>query len=1057
MHARMTGKDCRAAGVRNHPGRAVLTGRPTQRTRRPVWVRARRSAADVFCGLLAVTLLAAVLAGVPYALVTVLGLPVPHGLPPMSEFTRQLGVIPILRILSVIVCAAWLQLAVCVLVEIRAAIRGVGLPARVPLSGRTQDFAHWLITAAVLLFSAGTAIAPALLPRGTAPPLAPQAAVAAAAPVRATTAQPASTDRPAPQVTHARAITADPARKIYIVQPPEGRHHDSLWEIAQRHLGDGHRYREIFEMNTGRIQPDGATLTIASLIRPGWILDMPPDADGPGIRNVHENAPGPPSAQHRRPPGPSAGHSSASSSAPGQHPPQAALQCRTQPVHGHARTHTVVQGDDLWRIAVHYLGDGERWHEIYTLNRGRPQPDGRSLTDPNLIYPGWVLQLPAGRHRNTTAPQQRPTPPKPRPGQRSSPEPSSAPSPHTSTMPSSRSSAVPSRPAEPHQRHETHSPVVELPSGVLIGVSLASALGAAIALTRLHQRRRRQPASVPGTAPAEPGLSPALRRVRQAHLAHHGQTGLDADIDTKLTPSNGGSHAASTRPGNHDAEWEIPPRELVSTEAINVATRGGNEVALRLDCAPGIGIEGPGAEGTVRAIVVTLLARRTKDHGEVILAGADARRVLAPGLAGTGLASVPGLVIAPSLEDALTRLEAEIVHRRRLLDDESDTTDLASYRAAHPEALPTVLLVAAVQQPSAGRLTAALTLGRQLGITGVLLGSWPSGPGCTVAGDGQVTVVTGRELQQLSGARMFQLAPEEAAEMLATLSAADDAEAAATPAPPPREVMRGHAADEPDGSRPVRLRILGPPSVEVGGQPITKGLRTKAYELLAYLACHRDGATTETILEALWPGLPTRRANVIFHAVITNIRQVLRSATGASEAGFVPWIRERYRIDAALIDVDLWRFQAALGKAAHADNDGTRQDELRTAAALWRGEFTAGHDGEWIDSWRETLRRDAADVLTRLAQMHGNESPDEAIALLERATTIERYQESLYRRIIQIQGKLGRRDAARRTYHLLESRLAEIDAEPDETTVALLHEVLHPPSDGHGSVGSVDS
>ncbi len=141
MHARMTGKDRWAAGVRSHPRRAVLTGRPVRRTRRPVWVRARRSAADVFCGLLAVALLAAVLAGVPYALVTVLGLPVPHGLPPMSAFTRQLDVMPLLRILSVIVWAAWLQLAVCVLVEVRAAIRGVGLPARVPLSGRTQDFA----------------------------------------------------------------------------------------------------------------------------------------------------------------------------------------------------------------------------------------------------------------------------------------------------------------------------------------------------------------------------------------------------------------------------------------------------------------------------------------------------------------------------------------------------------------------------------------------------------------------------------------------------------------------------------------------------------------------------------------------------------------------------------------------------------------------------------------------------------------------------------------------------------------------------------------------------
>ena len=27
-----------------------------------------------------------------------------------------------------------------------------------------------------------------------------------------------------------------------------------------------------------------------------------------------------------------------------------------------------------------YLGNGERWHEIYNLNRGRPQPGGGTLT-----------------------------------------------------------------------------------------------------------------------------------------------------------------------------------------------------------------------------------------------------------------------------------------------------------------------------------------------------------------------------------------------------------------------------------------------------------------------------------------------------------------------------------------------------------------------------------------------------------------------------------------------------------------------------------------------------
>ena len=74
--------------------------------------------------------------------------------------------------------------------------------------------------------------------------------------------------------------------KIYVVQPPDGRYHESLWEIAQNHLGDGRRYREIFDLNKDRVQPDGSKLTIASLIRPGWILRMPRDARGPGIKVV---------------------------------------------------------------------------------------------------------------------------------------------------------------------------------------------------------------------------------------------------------------------------------------------------------------------------------------------------------------------------------------------------------------------------------------------------------------------------------------------------------------------------------------------------------------------------------------------------------------------------------------------------------------------------------------------------------------------------------------------------------------------------------------------------
>ncbi|MGH3417884.1 MAG: LysM peptidoglycan-binding domain-containing protein, partial [Actinocrinis sp.] len=67
------------------------------------------------------------------------------------------------------------------------------------------------------------------------------------------------------------------------VEPPGGRHHDSLWDIAQRYLGDGRRYREIFTLNEGRLQPDGTQLQHASLIRPGWVLVLPADAQGPGL------------------------------------------------------------------------------------------------------------------------------------------------------------------------------------------------------------------------------------------------------------------------------------------------------------------------------------------------------------------------------------------------------------------------------------------------------------------------------------------------------------------------------------------------------------------------------------------------------------------------------------------------------------------------------------------------------------------------------------------------------------------------------------------------------
>jgi LysM domain len=54
----------------------------------------------------------------------------------------------------------------------------------------------------------------------------------------------------------------------------------------------------------------------------------------------------------------------------------------------------VHRGDTLWAIAGRTLHDPLRWREIWRLNRGKPMRTGDRFTDPNLIRPGWVLQIP---------------------------------------------------------------------------------------------------------------------------------------------------------------------------------------------------------------------------------------------------------------------------------------------------------------------------------------------------------------------------------------------------------------------------------------------------------------------------------------------------------------------------------------------------------------------------------------------------------------------------------------------------------------------------------------
>ena len=134
---------------------------------------------------------------------------------------------------------------------------------------------------------------------------------------------------------------------------------DSVYGIAE-HLvgGDSSRVFEIaegiLELNLGTEMVDGSLFTNPATIRPGWRLALP---------------------------------------AVGETTETDALSA----------THRVSAGDTLASIAKDHLGSADLWPEIFEINNGREMPDGRVVDSPDVIMPGWVLNLPVEGERELPA------------------------------------------------------------------------------------------------------------------------------------------------------------------------------------------------------------------------------------------------------------------------------------------------------------------------------------------------------------------------------------------------------------------------------------------------------------------------------------------------------------------------------------------------------------------------------------------------------------------------------------------------------------------------------
>ena len=120
------------------------------------------------------------------------------------------------------------------------------------------------------------------------------------------------------------------------------------------------------------------------------------------------------------------------------------------------RTHVVSAGDSLRSLAQQYLGDADRYDEIFNASRNTVQPDGQRLVDPDLIVDGWTLTIPTSTSKQAPAKSAAPTK-APASNHATAPATSMVPKAASKAVPASGATAAPARPA-PAATHTTTTP-----------------------------------------------------------------------------------------------------------------------------------------------------------------------------------------------------------------------------------------------------------------------------------------------------------------------------------------------------------------------------------------------------------------------------------------------------------------------------------------------------------------------------------------------------------------------------------------------------------------------
>ncbi|MFB9729760.1 BTAD domain-containing putative transcriptional regulator [Haloechinothrix salitolerans] len=1013
--------------------------RPPSAGRRVWWALAGmfRFVGRVLRGLIAGTVLLALVAGLPWALWHYIGWPLPNHVPTWAEVQGVLlGPMTTTFLLNFLACLCWITWAAFTIDVLRCTVdlaRSGFDAARLPdfsAAGPVHALAGVLV-GAVLLAVLGNRPAPAPV-TSLSTALGTESQVVATAPAwqhQASTGE-GTVVRNAvysTQTTTKDSTATAPAHpESVVVLAPQNGVHDSLWRIAERTLGDGARWPEIFDLNKGKPQPNGHSFTKPSLIFPGEELALPREASAPAVppqqpADPHQTTPAPPTTA---PPTSAAPPTSIQPSTPAQpapstqQTPPAATSTNTPPATGDPG---VRWGTELFvglglaaAVSAALMVARRRYRSRYRPGSG----DRDDLPVAPVVYQLRLAHLRAEADDEIDLDEDYPDDEEQRRSLRVPPAPP----------------LVVGAPQTGAGRPPTVAPGLGVRDGREVALDLATARGLglvgagapaaarALLVTALTTSAGHLATSTGAVVivPADDLVSLLGRGAAQGHLPS--AVRIVADLDDALDAVEAETlvrASASRKPDAEPGTW--PPLVLVARppahhqrlQAVldNGAPFGVTGLLLG-QWQPGvtcyirqdgtISATGPGLGEPLRGTRMFRLGDDDTAELLTLLRDAEPDPPVAP----------DDVVVAPSTPRPRI-VKANPAGSNQTSPGEADLLKTGGSDAGEVE----LEVTAAVTAPAPPDTELEILAPADVQPPGVRLRP--------AASSGQRPVPS-----RLANDETEHRGEDEADEPAPTCESAMPVDET-----PPTTIS---GAEQDTSPALITVTVLGDLRVHWHPEPgatgdaheITGTLQPRTKELLVLLALHPDGATRETLVSALWGQDPPARPTNALHTALSRMRSALATATNGTVTDIVSASNGRYRLDPASVRSDYWRFAHAVAARRAASTDQARVEAYREMVNSYGGPLAEGMSNEWIEPAREAIRRDAIDAVAALARALVDSDPQQTLDLLEVARAFDPHNELLYRDIMRLQERLGQLDAIPRTLTLLTTRLAEVDATP---------------------------